>query len=470
LDSFEEVVAEARDLIEHGRFERASEGIALIKTMAPYRPEGMLLQARMLELQGYLLRALDVLEPLLRDHPANFGIATRYAAMATRAGQVERALCAIEPLRPLNQQQSIVLLIMRGLVARQSFQYHQAIDCYYRALEVDPSHSNLLINLAEDLAVLGRTAEARKHLGKAGNLLNERSIGERVKLAVVKSLADLTDEEPRARDLLKQALSHSSGTPLLSLDALCLEYPNHIPTHLAFLRQMRLRGDFDRSDRERSAAIPKVIVQYWDEPVVPGDVRAVMETWRSICHGLEHLVFNDATARRYIAQTQEERVIDAYRQCTHPAMKSDLFRLCYAYRDGGFYVDADEVCTAQPDATLPQCADLVVVQETHGAIWNGFFGVCSGHPAIGAILADVVNRILERREGTLWAVSGPGVWSKEISTFVLKNRGQRNSIAVLPHSFSKKWCGTALKLDYKGNRRSWQQALASGDSLYSTDQ
>ena len=52
----------------------------------------------------------------------------------------------------------------------------------------------------------------------------------------------------------------------------------------------------------------------------------------------------------------------------HPAMKCDFFRLCFLYKKGGFYVDADEVYTGKDyseliaDGTLklqPLCYDLV---------------------------------------------------------------------------------------------------------------
>lgn len=48
-------------------------------------------------------------------------------------------------------------------------------------------------------------------------------------------------------------------------------------------------------------------------------------------------------ARSFISDHYSPEHVEAFDHCYHPAMRCDYFRLCYLYKHGGFYVDADEV-------------------------------------------------------------------------------------------------------------------------------
>jgi mannosyltransferase OCH1-like enzyme len=181
------------------------------------------------------------------------------------------------------------------------------------------------------------------------------------------------------------------------------------------LRELRTRGAFTAEPQDGSPAIPKVIVQYWHDAAPPCDVAACMQSWQ-ICPGFTYRVFDDDAARAYIRGLADRRALEAYDLCLHPAMKSDLFRLCFALREGGFYADADEVCVGLLDHSL-LCADLVLIQERHGAIWNGFFGATPSHPVIAAALKHAVDNIVTRQSGNIWSISGPGVLSRAFSRF-----------------------------------------------------
>lgn len=89
---------------------------------------------------------------------------------------------------------------------------------------------------------------------------------------------------------------------------------------------------------------PPRLVQFWDTRTIPADVRECLDTWRPIeAHGIKRVLFNDEQARRYIARRYGSPYSMAYERCLHPAMKSDYFRLCFMVREGGMYIDADDV-------------------------------------------------------------------------------------------------------------------------------
>jgi len=94
----------------------------------------------------------------------------------------------------------------------------------------------------------------------------------------------------------------------------------------------------------RPGRIPRVIVQFWDSSAVPPDVKECIASWQPLtCNGFTQVLFDAGQARNFIEAELGGRFLDAFDRCEHPAMQCDFFRLCYLVRNGGFYVDADEV-------------------------------------------------------------------------------------------------------------------------------
>jgi hypothetical protein len=93
------------------------------------------------------------------------------------------------------------------------------------------------------------------------------------------------------------------------------------------------------------AEIPRTLVQFWNNiQEIPADVQECIDTWKPLEEqGFERLLFDDDMARDFIASNFSTRYLNAFEECRHPAMRSDYFRLCYLYKKGGFYVDADDV-------------------------------------------------------------------------------------------------------------------------------
>lgn len=112
-----------------------------------------------------------------------------------------------------------------------------------------------------------------------------------------------------------------------------------------YVRDLLRAADGGASDVSAHARIPRTLVQYWhDSEDIPSDVEACMMSWdASRLRGVSRRVFEDRTARAFIADELTEDHLSAFEACHHPAMRCDYFRLCYIHRLGGFYVDADDV-------------------------------------------------------------------------------------------------------------------------------
>lgn len=110
-----------------------------------------------------------------------------------------------------------------------------------------------------------------------------------------------------------------------------------------------------------SGEIPRHVVQFWDDKRIPLDVLACIETWQSV-EGFEYRRFDDDGARKFIAAEFGDEIAEAYSLCGHPAMKSDVFRFAYLFRNGGVYVDADNAYSGNGLADLIRKCGALNVQ------------------------------------------------------------------------------------------------------------
>lgn len=123
-----------------------------------------------------------------------------------------------------------------------------------------------------------------------------------------------------------------------------------------YVRELLWKAEHD-DPAPLANAIPPTIMQFWDNAsAIPADVCECLNSWRSAAAaaGLTYTLFDDASAERCIATSLGSVYADAFIRCPHPAMRSDYFRLCYIFRYGGLYVDADDVYRG---VGLPSCFD-----------------------------------------------------------------------------------------------------------------
>ena len=188
---------------------------------------------------------------------------------------------------------------------------------------------------------------------------------------------------------------------------------------------------------------PRTILQYWhDLREIPEDVEACIASWTAWrTSGFTHCLFDERGARAFIARSLDARHERAFDLCYHPAMQADYFRLCYLSVEGGFYVDADDVCVGTQinwlfdDGRLkvqPLCYDVVsgaMVNTANflrfGAYQPNWIFYVNNNPLIASKRHPIIELALQRAtellelagEGVLpeiQATTGPGNLSKSI--------------------------------------------------------
>jgi len=229
---------------------------------------------------------------------------------------------------------------------------------------------------------------------------------------------------------------------------------------------------------------PRTIVQFWhDLGQLPRDVEECVRSWAVLeASGFKHRLFDERTAGTFISGSLGARHKRAFARCYHPAMQADYFRLCYVLVEGGFYVDADDVCVGTDIGWLaedgrlklqPLCYDIAtgamvkptvfLCADAYDPSWIFYFNnnpliASPGHPVIDHALSEA-TRLLELAEEDelpeIQTATGPGNLSKSIFDL-----GTRSSSDIESNIFVLgAWDSLAIShwpLSYRGDARNWR--------------
>jgi hypothetical protein len=166
---------------------------------------------------------------------------------------------------------------------------------------------------------------------------------------------------------------------------------------------------------DRGSPIPRRIMQYWDNPTVPSDVAELMEACRHHHKEYEYVKLTEDDAKDFILERYGSEMLSAYESCFHVSAKSDFIRFAYLYDRGGFYVDADELCTKPFTRyfTFPDVEQVFSFSRALTSCINTWFiGTIPGSRIIELSLNNCVknirNTITHGLQSNAWVLTGPG--------------------------------------------------------------
>ncbi len=252
-----------------------------------------------------------------------------------------------------------------------------------------------------------------------------------------------------------------------------------------FIRKLVQRPLGRRSINNRCRQpTPKTIVQFWhDLGQLPPDVEECVRSWTVWeTRGFKHKLFDERSAGAFISHSLGARHKRAFERCYHPAMQADYFRLCYVLAEGGFYVDADDVCVGTDIGWLaedgrlklqPLCYDIAAGAMVKPAVflradaydpsWIFYFNnnpliASPRHPVIEHALSQA-TRLLELAGKDelpeIQTATGPGNLSKSIFDLGTKSSSDIESDVVVLVD----WDALAVShwpLSYRSDARNWR--------------
>ncbi|MBS7588055.1 tetratricopeptide repeat protein [Ancylobacter defluvii] len=236
---------------------------------------------------------------------------------------------------------------------------------------------------------------------------------------------------------------------------------HHTGCAIGLMIHLRQTGAFDEkpSEADDRVAIPRHIHQFWDTPEIPDDVMTLMGSWRAHNPGWSYTLHSLDSAREWLRQVSDSRLLRAFRHMPTIAGKVDLLRLAVLFAEGGVYADADDRCLASLDAAISG-RGLVLRQEHYGSIGNNFIAVRPHHPVIGQALEDAVSAVLRGDRESIWLSTGPGLMTRTVATHLVDDPRRLETLGsdllVLDQPEITRFCVSGCRVSYKHTDRNWQ--------------
>lgn len=216
-------------------------------------------------------------------------------------------------------------------------------------------------------------------------------------------------------------------------------------------------SDADRTDRPRST-VPPQVMQYWNTPDIPSEVREVMGTWKTGSDGRYEL-FDRPGALRFLAGEYDETHLRAFQLANNVAEECDFFRLCYLYKRGGIYADADDRLMGRIGAFLSEGPGLIVFREQMGCLANNVICSPAGHPALRIAIDLARPALLNCESDNTWIKTGPGLLTRAVATYQQRTPDPeaRMNLSVRSSMTMRHHVGPHVKFAYKFTAGYWDK-------------
>ena len=267
------------------------------------------------------------------------------------------------------------------------------------------------------------------------------------------------------------------------------DFENDYELRSNFVRQLSLRQFAGVNGPDgANESIPRTLIHYWhDLEELPDDVKECLESWHCLeREGFTIRMFDDRSANAYISEEFGDRELAAFARCRHPAMRSDYLRMCFILKEGGMYVDADDVLLGDGwksiflSGTLklqPLCYDISAQSMVPASnFWledapvdnrvfyvnNNPIAAPAGHPLLKRALARSTIKLLEEKVPNIQDSTGPGNMTVALVSHAFT---LRTNDSLLDFELLENWdniAETRWNLSYRDDDRNWRNAEESG--------
>lgn len=167
---------------------------------------------------------------------------------------------------------------------------------------------------------------------------------------------------------------------------------------------------------------PKNLVMYWSDDNPQLSILSVFEDWKVHCFGWNCNLLTRSSASSYVRDSYGSEIASLFEKCRIPAMQADVIRLLWILEHGGYYSDFSFSPLREP--TFHQSGkEITVARWSHGRIVNGIFSAVKGSSLIALIASQMIRNIGTRRHGSIWSLTGPGLWIATVGNQETSNLG-----------------------------------------------
>ena len=163
--------------------------------------------------------------------------------------------------------------------------------------------------------------------------------------------------------------------------------------------------------RTSERTIPRRIVQSWvNRNLTPGIVK-LCRSHRDLNLGYEYVFYDDNECRQFLREKFDPLVLMAYDAIVPGAFKSDLFRYCELYLNGGWWFDIDTLSVAAIDVIVPAATSFASPRDlarSAGGLYQAVLGCERGSPALAAAIRAIVRKTAAAEDSTQNALGFTG--------------------------------------------------------------
>lgn len=155
------------------------------------------------------------------------------------------------------------------------------------------------------------------------------------------------------------------------------------------------------TEKEKSSSlIPSVIYQTFQSRLIPKAIDDATNSWKELNPEYSWKYFSDIDCRNYIKENFNKDVLKAYDSLIPGSYKSDLWRYCIIYKEGGVYADIKFGAVVSLSEIIDKDTELVITNDIDDKrMYNAFFAAKPKHPVILKCIKEVVRRVNNKEYG-----------------------------------------------------------------------
>ena len=398
--------------------------------LAGHHPQITATRMELLRLIREFSEAEDFYKRLPAEHLKDFSILTQGIHCAMAVDNLDFAQEQVQRLDAQTLSEVSAITLLRGKISEALWDHPSAIKHHEAALRINPRNAAAHWNLAKCSLLTLQPAAARDHLKRFLELNVSANVLKGSPHNISQNhMGQMVDEYLLDVGLLSELQSldgiDEEETKIQRLYDIVRKNPDHTPSSITLLISLRRKGSFGLDMRLGTSPIPKFIVQFWDSPNLPDELRDLTLTWQSRNPEHTYQLFDEASAAVFLRDNHAPRTMAAFRRSGNPAQQADIFRLAYLASHGGFYADCDDRCSTGLDSFIPARASFVSYQEEYGTLGNNFIGATANHPVICRALDMAVEAVNRDDRDMVWFSTGPGLLTRAFALAVAEAPSSR---------------------------------------------
>jgi inositol phosphorylceramide mannosyltransferase catalytic subunit len=204
--------------------------------------------------------------------------------------------------------------------------------------------------------------------------------------------------------------------------------------------------------------IPKIIHQIWigDQSKRPTEM---IQTWQDKNPDWEHMLWTDDNLPKIANKIQ----FDAMKEL---AGKADILRYELLQDFGGFFIDADSICTKPLDDFFVENDSFCCWENEYirtGLMCNGYLAACKDNQLMGhlrARISMIPKEVLESAPNlTAWQITGPGLLTDTVK------KTQYSKLRIYPSHYFLPRHYSGLETEFKNEPIYSEQYWGSTETI-----